>query len=81
LGGLQKQLQLRLQLKPFQTGFFGPTLVVKLAIKPFSASIGVVKPQNRGFTGFMDGFHFGEKHEWRSRFAKYFSKPVKPLQQ
>ena len=33
--------------------------MVKLAMKLFLASTGVVKPQNRGFTSFIDDFHLG----------------------
>ena len=75
LGGFQKQLQLRFRLKPSQTCFSGPALVVKLVMKPFSTPTGVVKSQNRGFTSFIDGFHPVEaKLEKRNCFAKYFSK-------
>ena len=88
LGGFQKQLQLRLQLRLSQTGFFfGPASVVKLVMKPFSASTSVVKPQNHGFTSFMDGFHLsGSKARTEKSFCQTFFKtaptpPEKPLHQ
>jgi len=57
--------------------------VVKLAMKPFSASTSVVKPQNHGFTSFIDGFG-GSKAGMEKPFCQIFFKtvsapPVKPL--
>ena len=84
LGGLQKQFKL---LLPSQTGCFGPASLVKLAMKPFSASTGMVKPQNRGFTSFMDGFYLGgSKVGTHKLFYQMFFKtaptpPEKPLHQ